>query len=82
MDITAVLIIYGMIAIAIFLGLLLAEEDDEISLVEIATFTVFWPLYLLFFLPKIIWGAIKFTGHCFKQLFIDFSFKENSNLRD
>lgn len=82
MDITAVLIIYGMIAIAIFLAFLLVEEDDEISLVEIATFTVFWPLYLLFFLPKIIWGAIKFTGCCFKQLFNDFSFKENSNLRD
>lgn len=82
MDIKAILIIYGIIAIAILFGLMLPDEDDDISMVEIVTISVFWPLYLLFFLPKIIWGAIKFTGRCFKQLFIDFSFKENSNLRD
>ena len=76
-----VLLIYGVVAFAGIIASLI-DADEETSVVEFVTISVFWPLYLLFFLPKIIWGAIKFTGRCFKQLFIDFSFKENSNLHD
>ena len=81
MDIKAILIIYGISVIIIFViiafyAAFAALDGINVTLKKAVTVSVFWPLYMLFNLPRWIWIALKFIYSCFGQLINDFTLKK------
>lgn len=81
MDITTILTIYGIsVIIVFFITALYASfvvlDGIDVTLKKAVTISLFWPLYLLFNLPRWIWIALKFIYSCFEQLVNDFTLKK------
>ena len=59
------LICYIIITVSIGGGLLMQHwiegPDEDLPLPKIASITFFWPLYILFKIPKAIWWFLKFV---------------------
>lgn len=70
------LLLYGIISFAIFLGFTLFlcmgdTEEEEISFVEVGSYSIFWLFYLIFYLPKIIFVSVKFLYNVCKTFVCD-----------
>ena len=80
MNITTILAIYAIsvviiFAITAFYAACAALDGIDVTLKKAVTVSLFWPLYLLFNLPRWIWIALKFIYSCFRQLINDFKLK-------
>lgn len=81
MTITDILIIYGISVIIVFFitalyASFVALDGIDVTFKKAVTVSLFWPLYLLFNLPRWIWIALKFIYSCFGQLVNDFTLKK------